>query len=139
MAVKKRGSSRSRRKGPTPRSTTKTPGPHVSPSPVRSAAGSRAVDGTTRAGAQPTASSRFTPKIKARGPFRPMWHKIVGALLIVAGLGIFVLNDLAWFDINLIPGGHSELWAMAAFGTASTSTWWFGWFDRTPKSPGRSL
>ena len=42
------------------------------------------------------------------------------------GLGVFVLNDLAWFDINLIPGGHSELWAVAGIGTGCTSTWWFG-------------
>lgn len=80
----------------------------------------------------PEANSRYTPKLKARGPFRPTWHKVVGALLLLTGVGIFVVNDLAWFDINLIPGGHNELYALLAFLVAGTSTWWFGWFDRPP-------
>lgn len=139
MADKKRARARSRRKGPTPRSTTKAADRPIHPSTVRTTTGKRPVDRTPSAGAPPVASSRFTPKIKARGPFRPTWHKAVGVMLVLAGLGIFVLNDLAWFDINLIPGGHNELWAMAAFGTAFASTWWFGWFDRTPKPPSRRL
>ena len=117
MAGKKRGPTRSRRKGPTP------------PNPSKSRRTSPELEAPT----PPAASSRFTPKVKARGPFRPTWHKVVGALLIAVGLGIFVVNDLAWFDINLIPGGHNELWAIVGIGTAATSTWWFGWFDRTPK------
>lgn len=136
MSGSKRGASRSRRKGPTPRNTTKTLGTTRTQS-----LGSRSTPVMGKPGdatpPQPAASSRFTPKIKARGPFRPTWHKVVGALLLLAGLGIFVLNDLAWFDIELIPGGHNELWALAGIGTASTSTWWFGWFDRTPKPSGR--
>jgi hypothetical protein len=120
MPGKKRTANKSRRKGPTP------------PNPNRVQRGS----GTEHAQPpplEPTASSRYTPKIKARGPFRPTWHKVVGTLLIVLGVGIFVINDLAWFDIDLIPGGHNELWAMLGIVTAATSTWWFGWFDRTPK------
>lgn len=135
MSGRKRGASRSRRKGPTPRNTTKTLGTtRTPPSSPRTGVVGKPADATTP---QPTASSRFTPKIKARGPFRPTWHKVIGALLILLGLGIFVLNDLAWFDINLIPGGHNELWAGAGIGTAFASTWWFGWFDRTPKPSGR--
>ena len=117
MSGKKRGPTRPRRKGPTP------------PNPSKSRRTSPELEAPT----PPAASSRFTPKVKARGPFRPTWHKVVGALLIAVGLGIFVVNDLAWFDINLIPGGHNELWAIVGIGTAATSTWWFGWFDRTPK------
>jgi hypothetical protein len=120
MPGKKRTVSKSRRKGPTPRN----------PNRVRR---SSATEDVHAPPAEPTASSRYTPKIKARGPFRPTWHKVVGALLIVLGVGIFVINDLAWFDINLIPGGHNELWAMLGIVTAASSTWWFGWFDRTPK------
>ena len=78
------------------------------------------------------ASARYTPKFKARGPFRPTWHKVVGGLLIVLGLSIFVINDLAWFDIYIMPGGHNELWAVVGIAVAATSTWWFGWFDRPP-------
>lgn len=119
MASKKGAATRPRRKGPTPRNPNKT-----------------RREATVAASPAPTptaANSRFTPKVKARGPFRPTWHKVIGGLLIALGLGIFLLNDLAWFDVNLIPGGHNELWAMAGIGTAATSTWWFGWFDRTPK------
>lgn len=138
MSGKKRGVSRPRSKGPTRRNTTKTLGSiRTDSSTVRSNAVGKPGDSTSGPVAQPAASSRFTPKVKARGPFRPTWHKVVGVMLILAGLGIFVINDLAWFDINLIPGGHNELWAIAAFGTAFTSTWWFGWFDRTPKPSGR--
>ena len=92
---------------------------------------------TTAPAAQPAPSGRYTPKTKARGPFRPTWHRVIGALLVVAGLGLFVVNDLAWFDITLLPGGHNELWAVLGIATAATSTWWFGWFDRTPKPSAR--
>ena len=119
MSGKRSGPTRSRRKGPTPRNPNKSRQDIAETAPKMSA--------------QPAANSRFTPKVKARGPFRPTWHKVVGALLIVLGLGLFVLNDLAWFDINLIPGGHNELWAMVGIATVASSTWWFGWFDRTPK------
>ena len=107
-----------RRKGPTPRN----------PNRPRAAEGAPPL---------PAPSSRYTPKVKARGPFRPGWHKVVGGLIVLVGLGIFVVNDLAWFDINLMPGGHNELWAIVGIFTAATSTWWFGWFDRTPKAPPR--
>lgn len=119
MAPKKR-SGQTRRKGPTPRN------------PQR-----RSSTTTTAPAAQPAPSGRYTPKTKARGPFRPTWHRVIGALLVVAGLGLFVVNDLAWFDITLLPGGHNELWAVLGIATAATSTWWFGWFDRTPKPSAR--
>lgn len=118
MSAKKR-SGQSRRKGPTPRNPQRT----------------------SRSATAPTAhaapSGRYTPKARARGPFRPTWHRLVGLLLVLAGLGLFVVNDLAWFDITLLPGGHNELWAAAGIFIAATSTWWFGWFDRTPKPSAR--
>src|SRR3546814_5339662 len=78
MAAKKR-SGQTRRKGPTPRN------------PQR-----RSSTTTTAPAAQPAPSGRYTPKAKARGPFRPTWHRVIGTLLVVAGLGLFVVNDLAW-------------------------------------------
>jgi drug/metabolite transporter (DMT)-like permease len=63
--------------------------------------------------------------------FRPTWHKVVGAFLIVLGITIFVLNDAEWFGVHLMPGGHNELWAVTGAAVAATSTWWFGWFDRS--------
>jgi hypothetical protein len=115
-----------RRKGPTPRKRPASPDTH--PAGVDRPELSIRPDATPRV--EP--SSRYTPKQKARGPFRPTWHKAIGALMLLAGAAIFIINDLAWFDINWIPGGHSELYAMLAFAVAGTSTWWFGWFDRPP-------
>lgn len=115
-----------RRKGPTPRKRPAGVDDH--PASVDRPPLSIRPDATPRV--EP--SSRYTPKQKARGPFRPTWHKAIGALLLLAGAAIFIINDLAWFDINWIPGGHSELYAMLAFVVAGTSTWWFGWFDRPP-------
>lgn len=116
MTKSRRPKPAKRRRGPTPRNPDR----------------SRVVEAPPMV---PAASTRYTPKVKARGPFRPVWHKVAGGLIIAIGLGIFVVNDLAWFDINLIPGGHNELWAILGILTAGSSTWWFGWFDRPPSTP----
>lgn len=50
----------------------------------------------------------------------------------MAGLGLFAINDLALFGIELMPGGHREIWAPLALGIAAYSLWWFGWLDRSP-------
>jgi hypothetical protein len=117
-----------RRKGPTPRKEPAGSADHPA------GASHPHLSASVPAGSKPRidveANSRYTPKQKARGPFRPTWHKVVGALTLLAGVAIFIINDLAWFDINIIPGGHNELYAMLAFVVAGTSTWWFGWFDR---------
>ena len=139
MPSSKRRRQQSSRKGPTPRRAHPGTTTDVDlaarvekgPSALGRRPGSSGTDGS------PQASGRYTPKLKARGPFRPTWHKVVGALLVLLGLGIFVLNDLAWFDIDIIPGGHNELWALLAFAVAGSSTWWFGWFDRPPGQPSR--
>jgi hypothetical protein len=139
MPSSKRRRQQSNKKGPTPRRSRSAtiagddvrPGVTGHPSTVEG----RLQRSDPQTGAR--ASARYTPKFKARGPFRPTWHKVVGAMLIILGLSIFVINDLAWFDINIIPGGHNELWALLAFAVAGTSTWWFGWFDRPPGQPGR--
>lgn len=119
-----------RRKGPTPRK-----GPADSTDQPAGATHSHR-SSSIPPGNQPRidveANSRYTPKVKARGPFRPTWHKVVGALFLLAGAAIFIVNDLAWFDINIVPGGHNELYAALAFAVAGGSTWWFGWFDRPP-------
>lgn len=65
-----------------------------------------------------------------RGPFRPVWHKVVGGLLVLAGITVFALND---FRPEVLPGAHTELYAVLALAIAATSMWWFGWFDRPPE------
>lgn len=51
-------------------------------------------------------------------------------MLVVLGIALFVVNDLALVDIEVMPGGHNELWALVAAAVAASSMWWFGWFDR---------
>src|SRR3546814_20103716 len=114
MAAKKRSGS-SRRKGPTPRNPQRRSSPTTAPT------------------AEPAPSGRYTPKTKARGPFRPTWHRVIGALLVVAGLGLFVVNDLAWLDITLLPGGHNALWDVLCIYHAHQSPCWVGWVDRTAR------
>jgi hypothetical protein len=53
--------------------------------------------------------------------------------MVVAGLTVFVLNDLEWFDVHVMPGGHNELYAVVAVAIAGSSLWWFGAFDRPPE------
>lgn len=116
MSKPKRRSSRSRRKGPTPRNRAR-----------------RDREGRSRVDRAAPAAGRYTPPVKNRGPFRPVWHKVTGVLLVVAGVALFVLNDLEWFDVHVMPGGHNELYALLAIGVAASSTWWFGLFDRPPE------
>lgn len=77
----------------------------------------------------PAPSPRYTPKPN-RGVLRPVWHKVVGALFLVAGIAVFALNDLAWFGPSILPGAHNEIYAVVALLVALPATWWFGWFDR---------
>jgi hypothetical protein len=80
----------------------------------------------------PTTNARYTPSAKNRGPLRPVWHKVIGGSLVLTGFVLFVLNDLEWFDVHVLPGGHNELYAVLSFLIAGSSAWWFGLFDRPP-------
>lgn len=53
--------------------------------------------------------------------------------MVVVGLTMFVLNDLEWFGVHVMPGGHNELYAAVAVAIAGSSLWWFGAFDRPPE------
>lgn len=79
----------------------------------------------------PAASSRYTPPIKSVR-FRHGWHKTVGAVFLVGGIAVAVLNDamLLGATSTLLPGGHNELYLILGVIIAGYSTWWFGWFDR---------
>src|SRR3546814_19934630 len=137
MPSSKRRRQQSNKHGPTPRrarsaSTISDDAQGVEQHP--STVGRR----LKRSGPQtgPQASARYTPKFKARGPFRPTWPKVVGALLVVLGLSIFVINDLAWFDITILPGGPNELWALLAFALPGTPPLVFRGFVRPPGPTG---
>ena len=57
----------------------------------------------------------------------------MGAGLLILGVGLLVMNDLMMLQPSLVllPGGHTELYLLAAVLIAGFSTWFFGWFDRT--------
>ena len=61
--------------------------------------------------------------------FRPTSHKITGWILIVLAIALAVVNDAAWLGLNMMPGGHNELYLFAALGIAAFGGWWLGIFD----------
>lgn len=79
----------------------------------------------------PSPSARYTPRVRSVR-LRPDWHKVVGAVVLVVGIAVAVINDvmLLGATATLLPGGHSELYLLLGVAVAGYSTWWFGWFDR---------
>jgi len=80
---------------------------------------------------QATPTNRYTPPEK-HFRFRPTWHKIVGTIVLVLGLGLIVANEVMLLErsATLLPGGHREVYLLLGVIIAGTSLWWFGWFDR---------
>lgn len=80
----------------------------------------------------PAASARYTPP-RRTVRFRPPWHKVLGAVLLVVGVVMAAVNDamlLGGVPTWLLPGGHNEIYRYTGIALAASSTWWFGWFDR---------
>lgn len=92
-------------------------------------------DGTIEPPARETkvavASPRYTPPQKKPFRFRPDWHKPLGWTIVLLGIAIAVFNDLEFFDIRVMPGGHNELYLILAFMVAGGGTWFLGLFDRS--------
>lgn len=104
----------------TPKGTAASP---------RSSASTNAGKGPDRK--NPQASSRYTPPQPAVR-LRPRWHRPLGWLGVAIGLLVVVLNDgmLMTNHVQLLPGGHSELYLLVGIGLAAASTWFLGLFDR---------
>lgn len=81
--------------------------------------------------ARGTGSGRYTPPTKRPFRFRPDWHKPLGWAIVVLGITIAVVNDLAFFDVRVMPGGHNELYLMLGVVVAGGGTWFLGAFDRS--------
>lgn len=45
------------------------------------------------------------------------------------GLVVAVTNDLAFVEVDLMPGGHSELYLVLALVIAGAGAWCLGLFD----------
>lgn len=82
---------------------------------------------------QPVATTGRTTARRSAFQVRPAWHQWLGAGLLILGVALLVLNDLMMLQpsLLLLPGGHNELYLIAAVVIAGYSTWFFGWFDRT--------
>lgn len=76
----------------------------------------------------PDASSRYTPR-RPTFRIRPVSHKVAGWALVAAGIAVAVLNDVAFFGPEPLPGGHSELYLVLGVAIAAFGTWWLGLFD----------
>lgn len=92
-------------------------------------------DGTTGDAARrpppPSPSARYTPPQKKPFRFRPDWQRPLGWAVLVLGITIAVVNDLAFFDIRVLPGGHNELYLLLGILVAAGGTWFLGLFDRS--------
>lgn len=71
-------------------------------------------------------SSRYTPPRRFTYIFRPAWHKMVGAVVLVAGFTLFFACETSLGNIHDF-GGH--IWFAVGLAIAASSTWWFGLFD----------
>ncbi len=89
---------------------------------------------TTDSGARsPMSTARYTPPQRTIR-VRPGWHKAAAFTLLGLGVVVAGVNDamlLGGVPTWLLPGGHNEAYLMLGIATAVSSTWWFGWFDRT--------
>ena len=80
-------------------------------------------------GKAPTSpTGRYTPPARPIR-IRPDWHKSLGWVIVALGVVMAVVNDLAAFDIDLMPGGHNELYLLLALIIAGGGTWFLGLFD----------
>lgn len=58
----------------------------------------------------------------------------MGVALLVVGVLIAAVNDamlLGGVPTWLLPGGHNEAYLFLGLAVAASSTWWFGWYDRS--------
>ena len=77
---------------------------------------------------QVESSARYTPPAGPQVRTRPGWHKVVGALQIVAGVALVVLHY--GLGVQVLPGGHNDGWLVFGILVAAGGTWWLGLFDR---------
>jgi hypothetical protein len=61
--------------------------------------------------------------------FRPVWHKGIGAFLLLGGAGLFFVCEFNGWHLHQ-HGGH--IWYLVGLVIAAASTWWFGLFDAVP-------
>ena len=76
------------------------------------------------------APGRSTPTIRSTR-YRPRWHTVVGALILVSAVAVVIVNEL---ELTVLPGSHSEAYLFLSAAVAGYGMWWLGWFD-----DGRSL
>lgn len=82
--------------------------------------------------ARPTPGGRYTPPKSLTYRFRPQWHKVVGIIQLVAGIAIIVINYVDREGLDILPGGHLEIYFIVGMVIAAGSSWWFGALDRQP-------
>ncbi len=50
-------------------------------------------------------------------------------MIVALGVGTAIINDLAFVEVDIIPGGHSELYLILALVIAGGGSWFLGLFD----------
>ena len=70
-------------------------------------------------------SGRHTPRPAPKYLFRPTWHKVIGAAMLVFGFAYIFACYLDVGHMNeRLPGGHA--WYLVGLAIMGGSTWWFG-------------
>lgn len=106
----------------SPQSRSRKPKKKSRPSQGRTSSG-----GVSKADL-PAESARYTRPVPVIR-IRPLGHKVTGWILVVVGIAVAVINDAAWLGVNIMPGGHNELYLFVAVGIAAFGGWWLGVFD----------
>ncbi|MFP5298791.1 MAG: hypothetical protein ACLGHL_07380 [Actinomycetota bacterium] len=65
---------------------------------------------------------------KVYPPFKP-WHRPTGLAMLVVGILVAVVNDLAYLNIEVMPGGHNELYLMLGVLVAGAGAYFAGFFS----------
>ena len=78
-------------------------------------------------------SGRYTPPAPLQARMRPTWHKVIGAVQLLLGVAIVIINYIDYDDFHILPGGHKEAYFLLGMLIAGASSWWFGAFDRQPR------
>lgn len=72
-------------------------------------------------------SGRYTPPKRFTYIFRPVWHKVIGAMVLAVGISLFVSCET---DIGNIHAYGGHIWYLVGLAIAGSSAWWFGAFDQ---------
>jgi hypothetical protein len=63
---------------------------------------------------------------------RPIWHRVIGCVILLVGVALIVASELALIGgpHRHLPGASDMAYLILGSIVSTSSSWWFGWFDR---------